>query len=330
MGFLLREFQFFQQFLPRAGAGELDFNILVGAVAAQADHVAGQVVDGHRLPHIQDKGLPAMAEGSGVEHQLHRLRNGHKIPAHLPVGDGHRASPGDLFPEDGHHAPLGIQHIAEPHRAEPGGGMPPPQQLQTELRPPFGGPHDAGGIDRLVGGDEDEQLRPRGNRRLGRGLGAQEVVFYRFAGAGLHHGHVFVGRCVKDDGWAVLFHQLVHTALVPHRAHFQGVTVSGVEGRELSAKLEESVFRNVKTRRDDPPPAEGFGGRVPDPMEPAPPGDQHCFPGEQGAQGGGIQSYCFPPEEVLRVDLPQPCGGHFLLLVKEPEPLEGKTLGRRS
>ena len=66
VGFLLREFQFFQQFLPRAGAGELDFNILVGAVAAQADHVAGQVVDGHRLPHIQDKGLPAMAEGSGV------------------------------------------------------------------------------------------------------------------------------------------------------------------------------------------------------------------------------------------------------------------------
>lgn len=162
MGFLLREFQFFQQFLPRAGAGELDFNILVGAVAAQADHVAGQVVDGHRLPHIQDKGLPAMAEGSGVEHQLHRLRNGHKISAHLPVGDGHRASPGDLFPEDGHHAPLGIQHIAEPHRAEPVAGCRPHNSCKQSSAPRLVAPMTLEGLTALSVEMRTNSSGPRG------------------------------------------------------------------------------------------------------------------------------------------------------------------------
>ena len=47
--------------LARAGADELDRHVLVGLVAGEADHVAGQVEDPHRLAHLEHEDVARAA-----------------------------------------------------------------------------------------------------------------------------------------------------------------------------------------------------------------------------------------------------------------------------
>ena len=65
-------------------------------------------------------------------------------------------------------------------------------------------------------------------------------------------------------------------------------------------------------------------------MEPCTAGDQHCFPGEQGAQGGVASRATASAGGGPPGGSPQPRADISSLLVKEPEPLEGKTLAAAS
>lgn len=107
--------QFLDEFLARAGADELDVNVAAHFQAAEPDEVAGQLHDRHRLAHVQDEDLAALADGGRLQDQLHGLGDGHKVAAHVRVGDGDRAAAGDLFAEDACHTAVAAQHVAEAH-----------------------------------------------------------------------------------------------------------------------------------------------------------------------------------------------------------------------
>ena len=49
-----------------------------------------QIDDPDRLAHVEHEDLAAAAERAGLQHQLHRLRDGHEVAAHLRVRDRHR------------------------------------------------------------------------------------------------------------------------------------------------------------------------------------------------------------------------------------------------
>jgi hypothetical protein len=97
----------------------------------QADQVARQVDDLHRLAHVQHQHLAAVADGRGLQHQARGLGDGHEVANDVRVGDGDRAAAGDLFLELRDHAAAAAQHVAEAHRHEAGARV-----LGTRPTPP--------------------------------------------------------------------------------------------------------------------------------------------------------------------------------------------------
>ncbi len=101
----------------------------------------GQVEDAHRLAHVEDEDLAALAHGPGLQHELRRLRDGHEVALHVRVGDRHRPAVGDLVPEDRDHRAGRAEHVAEAHgeeagrRGGAGRGPGPPARRHASWRP---------------------------------------------------------------------------------------------------------------------------------------------------------------------------------------------------
>ena len=51
-------------------------------------------------------------------------------------------------------------------------------------------------------------------------VGAKNIVLNGFVWTALHQRNMLVGRSVKHHLWPVLFKDLIHTGLIPHRADF--------------------------------------------------------------------------------------------------------------
>ena len=88
------------ELLARAQAGVDDLD--VGA-AGQVDEGAGDLDDLHGRAHVEHHDLAAAAHGTGLEHQLAGLGDEHEEALDVGVGDGDRATAGDLLHEGGHH-----------------------------------------------------------------------------------------------------------------------------------------------------------------------------------------------------------------------------------
>ena len=52
--------------------------------------------DRHGLPHLEHEDLAAVAHRRSLQHQLHRLRDGHEVAFHVGMGDRHRPARCDL------------------------------------------------------------------------------------------------------------------------------------------------------------------------------------------------------------------------------------------
>ena len=191
------EEQLLVQLLARARAGEADLDVAAHLEAGQPDEIGGEIEDPDRLAHVEHEHLAALADRAGLQHELHRLRDGHEVAAHLGVGDRHRAAALDLPQERRHHAAPAAEHVAEPHRHEvPPAGL--GDLLDDLLRDPLGRAHDVGGAHGLVGGDEHQVLRPVLRGQLRDVPGAEHVVGDRLADVVLHQRDVLVGRRVED------------------------------------------------------------------------------------------------------------------------------------
>ena len=122
--------------------------------------------------------------------------------------------------------------------------------LDHHLAQPLAGPHDVGGVHRLVGADQHEPLRPVFQGGVGGFVGADHVVLDRLIGAGLHQGYMLVGRRVVDDVRAVLVKDRVDPPAVPHGSDEHLQVQVRVAPPQLLLNLIGVVLINIK---DDQP-----------------------------------------------------------------------------
>ncbi len=97
----------------QAGVDDVDRPARLG------DQPARHVVEEHRLAHVENEGLTGLvvlADGPrGLDHQLHRLVDGHEVAGDVGVGDGHRPA-GSIWARKAceHRAPA-AEDVPEPH-----------------------------------------------------------------------------------------------------------------------------------------------------------------------------------------------------------------------
>ena len=99
------------ELLAAAQAGVDDRDISLRLEAGQADQVAGQVVDLHRLTHVEDEDLAAPGVGACLQDQTHRFRDGHEVADDVRVGDCHRAAGLDLLLKERDDGAVAAQYI---------------------------------------------------------------------------------------------------------------------------------------------------------------------------------------------------------------------------
>src|SRR6476660_221719 len=168
------QFELLEQFFSRAQAHEVNLDIAVRLQAGEADKVANQVQDSHRFAHIQDKDFSAFAHAGGLQHQLHRFRDGHEVAPRVGIGHCHRTAGGNLLFEQRQRTAVAAQHITEPHRHETGATV--VQPLHDQFSNPLGDAHNVGGVYGLVGGDQHEILHVKLPRHQSDVIGAKNVV----------------------------------------------------------------------------------------------------------------------------------------------------------
>ena len=121
-----------------------------------------------------------------------------------------------------------------------------PAGLDDPLGHRLRGAHHRLRVDRLVGGDEDEALDPRGGRGLGRDPGRDRVVAHGLQRVCLHQRHVLVGGGVEDDARFEALHHLQHPvrllAVGQHRLDAGEVALLD----HLAVDLEEVVLGVVE------------------------------------------------------------------------------------
>ena len=124
-------------------------------------------------------------------------------------------APGDLLPEQRHHAASASQHVA---KADSDIGQAAPERggLHQQLGDALGRAHHTGGIHRLVGRDENKALDTMGLRKPQQVGCSFHIIGYGFSDIHLHQRHVFVRRSVEDGVWLVGVEHLAEAVEVPH------------------------------------------------------------------------------------------------------------------
>src|SRR4051794_1708202 len=140
--------------LPRAPSHLLERDVDVRSQTGQLDHVPRELLDRHRLAHLEHDPLPALAERAGADHELDRLRDRHEVARHPLVGERERTAERDLAAEDRHDGAGRAEHVAETHGRE------------LRLRPLL-----LGRLDRVLG---ERLRRAHDRRRLHRLVGRDE------------------------------------------------------------------------------------------------------------------------------------------------------------
>ena len=205
---------------------------------------------------------PPLPDRARLQHQLHRLRNGHEVAAHLGVGHRDRAAAPDLPQERRHHAAAAAEHVAEPHRDEvPPAGL--GDLLHDLLGDPLGGAHDVGRAHGLVGRDEHEVLDPELGGELRDVPGAEHVVGDRLADVALHQRHVLVGRGVEDGVRAVAARRRCASGPRSRTSAMTGTQVDvGEPLRQLGHDVEDRVLAVTQQQRAARARAGRAGGRA--------------------------------------------------------------------
>src|SRR3954465_2306538 len=63
----------------------------------QADQLAREIVDLHRLTHVEDENLAAASHHRSLHDELRGFWNRHEIALHFRIRDGHRTAARDLL-----------------------------------------------------------------------------------------------------------------------------------------------------------------------------------------------------------------------------------------
>ena len=182
--------------LARPGAGDLDLDVLVGAQAGEPDHLPGEGEDRRRLAHVEQEDLPAVGHRARLQHEAHRLGDGHEVAGHLRAGDRHRPAVEDLAQERRHHAAAAAEHVAEAH-GRVGQAVVAADADHHLLGRPLGRTHHRAGMGGLVGGEVHEATGSRSRRRaLARRHVLSTLVVAAWVG-----GRSRMGTCLLAAAW---------------------------------------------------------------------------------------------------------------------------------
>ena len=188
-----------------------------------------------------------------MDDKLHRLGNGHEEALNVGVRHRHGAAFRNLLLEQGNHAAVAAEHIAEAHRREHGlrcAGV----VLHDHLAHALGGAHNRSGVHGLVGRDEREVLHAEGVRRAHHVQRAEDVVLNGLARAYLHKRHVLVGGSVEHHRRVILLEDLVYASLVADTADLDVDRDVVIGAKQLLAEHVGIVLTDVKdddaARRD--------------------------------------------------------------------------------
>ena len=118
--------------------------------------------------------------------------------------------------------------------------------LDDHFAQALGGSHDIGGVDGLIGGDEDKTLRTVAHGSVGCFIGADGVILDGLAGRILHKGDVLMGSGMVDHVRAVGGEDLVKTAAVTHGADEGDEVEGGVFITELKLDVVGVIFVNIE------------------------------------------------------------------------------------
>src|SRR5271157_3394389 len=241
---LLRIVQLLEELLAWPQACEDDFDLIFW-LPGKADQVVRQVQDLYRFTHVENKNLPASAQGTSLENQLRRLGDGHEVAGHLWVRDGHRLPAADLLLEQRDNAAVGSQDVAEPDRDQAGGASL-SQGLHIHLGYTLACAHDARRTNGLVGGYHDERSDTGTDRLIDQRPGAEDIILDCLARIGFHQRHMLVGGCVENHVGPVFSESGAKAGRIRDRSD-QGNHL-GVRGQcvEFSLEVEQTVLAMVE------------------------------------------------------------------------------------
>ena len=122
----------------------------------------------------------------------------------------------------------------------------PVHALDDHLAETLAGPHDIGGVDRLVRADQHKPLGSVFHRRESRLVGSDHIVFDGLVGTCLHQRHMLVGRRVIDDLRPICIKYHLHPAAVPDRADQRYQVQIGVFLLQFLLDIVGVVLVNIK------------------------------------------------------------------------------------
>ena len=319
--------QFFVQLFTGAQAGDLDVDAARGlqgvahALAGQLDHAARQVVDAHRLAHVQHEYLAAVRHGASLDHQLRGFGDGHEVARDVAVRDGDRAALVDLAPEQRHDRARGAQHVAKAHHGVAGavgawpGVLLVVQCLQHHFGQALAGAHDVGGAHRLVGADQHElpDAVARGGTRAHQG--APDVVVQAFERVVLDQRHVLVGGSVVDDVRppgrqdGVQARGVLHRAEQGHDLHRRPLGLLGDGGGQFAVNFIERVLTLLQQQQHARLPLQDLAAKLA--ADGAAGARDHHRPGAQVAcEQGLVRLDRVAAQQVFDVQVVQVAGVH--------------------
>lgn len=195
VGHLLAGQQGLVELFAVAGADDLDLVVR----SKQLAYGQGQVADGRgrRLLH---KGVALLGVGEGVEHQVHRIVDGHEEPGHVRVGDGQRLAFLDQLDEQRDDRPARGHDVAVAGAAQGGAGRVDKTGLGHHqlFHQRLGDAHGIDGVDRLVRAQADHLFHAADHGRVEHVLRAQHIGLHRLQRVELAGRHLLERRRLED------------------------------------------------------------------------------------------------------------------------------------
>ena len=139
--------EFFIKLLAGTQPGD---DYAASSVTVVLDEALGEVVDLHRLSHVEDHDLPTLCHGSCLEDETDGFGDGHEVADDVLMCDCYRDAGVDLVDEQRKHRTSAAEDVAEPD----GDNFRPAarEHRGDQLDHPLGCSHDIGRVHGLVGG----------------------------------------------------------------------------------------------------------------------------------------------------------------------------------
>ena len=285
------------ELLPRPQTREDDLHVLSLAQPGKPDQLPREIHDEHLLAHVEQEYLPPATHGGRLQHQAHRLGDGHEVAARLRVRDRDRPAALELTLEERDHRAVAAEHVPEPDRdeARPARARP---SLEQHLAQPLRCAHHARRVDRLVGRDEHELVHAVGLRGVHHHSRAEHVVEHRFARVGLEQRHVLVSCGMEHDRRAEAAERQIDAGRILDVGHHSMQRQAGPRGCQLGVHEVEPVLGVVE--KDELLGIELRGlARELGAHGAAGPGHQHTLSLEERRQLGGVEAHGLAAQQVF-------------------------------